>query len=130
MRILVLHGFSGNFGDSAMLEGVVCNLLRNLPAAELFVADRPGLRTNIWNLPRVQRQTIPAVQLPYEDLVAELPYFWRYRERCRKVSRWWLSLALGSTRRAKEIRLSGVTAGDGTTEQFCAPFDALHMVGW
>ena len=64
MRLLVLHGSSGNFGDTAMLEGVVRNLLRNLPSAELFVADRAGLRTHVWDLKRVHRLRVPDLVFP------------------------------------------------------------------
>lgn len=60
MRLLVLHGSSANFGDTAMLEAVVPNLLRNFPAAELYVADRPGLRTNLWGLAQVRSSPYPS----------------------------------------------------------------------
>jgi polysaccharide pyruvyl transferase WcaK-like protein len=73
MKFLVLHGSSANFGDTAMLEGVVLNLARNLPAADLYVAERPGLQTNVWASPRVHRQTIPNLIFPGEHVLAELP---------------------------------------------------------
>src|SRR5262249_28561249 len=72
MRLLIFQGGSGNFGDTAMLEGVVLNLHRNLPTAELFVADRPGLRTNIWHLPRVHKQLIPQPIFPLEYALARV----------------------------------------------------------
>jgi polysaccharide pyruvyl transferase WcaK-like protein len=130
-KILVLHGSSGNFGDSAMLEGVVSKLLTKLPSAQLFVADRPGLRTTLWNWRRVHKQCLPSVRLPYEHLLAELPYVWRYNVQWQKASRWCLSLALGQTRRSEGIRLSDTRSNtpEQTSSQFCSSFDGLHMVG-
>lgn len=132
MRLLVLHGSSANLGDTGMLEGVVLNLLRNLPAAELFVVDRPGLRTNIWDLPRVRRQFIPDVVFPCERALAEVPYLWRYDEQWRKAVRKWLALGLGRVFSAEAISIPGLTLANSkhkTLRELCAPFDGLHMVG-
>ncbi len=131
MRLLVLHGSSGNLGDTAMLEGVVLNLLRNVPAAELFVADRPGLRTNLWDLPRVYRQLIPGLVFPYEHALAEVPYLWRYDAKWRRAVRKWLALGLGRIFSANAISVPGLATANNkhTLHELCAPFDALHMVG-
>lgn len=127
MKLLVLHGSSANFGDTAMLEGVVLNLLRNLPAAELFVADRSGLSTNLWALSRVHKQTVPRLIFPCEDLLAEAPYLWRYDARWRKAVHKWLALGLERTFSARTIRVGGL--GATNLDEFCARFDGLHMVG-
>jgi polysaccharide pyruvyl transferase WcaK-like protein len=131
MRILVLHGSSGNLGDTAMLEGVVLNLLRNLPAAELFVADQPGLRTNLWDLPRVHRQLIPGLVFPYEVALAEVPYLWRYDAKWRRAIRKWLALGLGRIFSANAISVPSLVTANSkhTLYELCAQFDALHMVG-
>lgn len=132
MRLLVFHaGSSGNLGDTGMLEGVVLNLLRNLPAAQLFVADQPGLRTNIWDLPRVHRQIIPWLVFPYEGALAEVPYLWRYDEKWRGAVRKWLSLGVGRIFSANAISCPSLATANRihTLREFCAPFDGLHMVG-
>lgn len=126
MKLLVLHGSSANFGDTAMLEGVVLSLVRNLPTAELYVAERPGLRTNVWAAPRVYRQTIPNLIFPGDHLLSEVRYLWRYDERWRKGVHKWLALGLGKTFSARTIRLAGSQAN---LHEFCAGFDGLHMVG-
>src|SRR5215469_10492121 len=127
MKLLVLHGSSANFGDTAMLEGVVLNLLRNLPGAELFVADRFGLRTNLWALSRVHKQTIPRLIFPGENVLAEARYLWRYDARWRKGVHKWLSLGLERMFSARTIRVDSLA---GTNlDEFCAQFDGLHMVG-
>jgi polysaccharide pyruvyl transferase WcaK-like protein len=131
MRLLVLHGSSGNLGDTGMLEGVVLNLLRNLPGAELFVADRPGLRTNLWDLPRVHRQLIPGLVFPYEDALAEVPYLWRYDGKWRGAVRRWFALGVGRIFSADAISVPSLATANSklTLHELCAPFDALHMVG-
>lgn len=131
MKLLILHGSSGNFGDTAMLEAVVLDLLRELPTAELFVVDQPGLRTKIWSLSRVHKHPMPKLVFPYEHALAEVPYFWRYRERWRKGVRRWLALGLGGILSAKAIRIADADAFEGrsTLDALCAPFDGLHMVG-
>jgi polysaccharide pyruvyl transferase WcaK-like protein len=130
MKLLVLHGSSGNLGDTGMLEGVVLNLLRNLPEAELFVADRPGLRTNVWDLPRVHRQLIPGLVFPYEDALAEAPYLWRYDGKWREAVRRWLALGVGRIFSANAISVpSSAPNSKHTLHDLCASFDALHMVG-
>ena len=127
MKLLVLHGSSANFGDTAMLEGVVLNLLRNLPAAELFVADRSGIKTGLWALSRVHKQTIPRLIFPCEDVLAEARYLWRYDARWRRAVHKWLALGLERTFSAKTIRVADLAATN--LHEFCARFDALHMVG-
>ena len=131
MRLLIFQGGSGNFGDTAMLEGVVLNLRRNLPTAELFVADRPGLRTNIWHLPGVHKQLIPQPIFPLEYALARVPYLWRYDEKWRRTVHRWLPLGQGRIFSAKAVRVRGLatTNGGHTLHELCAPFDALHMVG-
>ena len=56
MKILVDHCAYNNLGDTAMLESAVSRLLHTLPHAELFVIDRPILKTAIWDLDRVSRE--------------------------------------------------------------------------
>jgi polysaccharide pyruvyl transferase WcaK-like protein len=129
MKIFVLHGSSGNFGDTAMLEGVVLNLLRNLSRTELFVTDQQGLRTNIWDLPRVHKQDLPTLTFPWEHSLAEVPYLWRYDVQWRRAVRKWVSLGLGRTFSSKAIRVSGAANCKCTLHELCARFDALHMVG-
>src|SRR5690348_4748814 len=132
MRLLVLHGSSGNFGDTAMLEGVVRNLLRSLPSADLFVADRAGLRTHVWGLKRVHRLRVPDLVFPGEHALANLRYLWRYAARWRRtVRRRWFPLALGGITSTRAIHLRDLEAEHNTETlyEFCAPFDALHMVG-
>ena len=129
MRLLVFQGGTGNFGDTAMLEGVVLNLRRNLPSAELFVVDRPGLRTNIWELPHVHRQLIPEPVFPFENALASVPYLWRYSETWRRAAHGLLPLGLGRIFSAKEVGVPSLATGKRTLHELCAPFDALHMVG-
>lgn len=131
MRLLVTSGGTANFGDTAMLEGVVLNLLRNLPTAELFVADRPGLRTGIWGLERVHRQPISGVVFPGDRALEELRYLWRYDLQWRNALQKWLSLGLGRVFSTRAIGVRGLAAANGkcALRELCAGFDALHMVG-
>lgn len=131
MRLLVANSGTANLGDTAMLEGVVLNLLRNLPAAELYVADRPGLRTDIWGLPRVHRQLLSRVVFPGDQALAELRYLWRYDAKWRRAVQKWLSPGLGRMFSTRLIGVRGLkTVNDKCTlRELCGRFDALHMVG-
>jgi len=127
MKILVFHGSAGNFGDTAMLEGVVLNLLRNFPSVELFVAHRPGLRTTVWERVQVRRQAIPWLTFPSESALAGKRYFWRHHQWWWETTRKSYALLLGRVVSAKTIRVTGVP--EANLADFCAKFDALHMVG-
>jgi len=131
MKILVLHGSSGNLGDTAMLEGTVLTLLRNLPTAELFIIDQPGLRTTIWKLPRVHKQSFPKFSFPYEYALAAVPYFWRYQQQWRHALRGSLALGIGRIFSPNSTRVPRFQAVEGprTIKELCDPFDGLYMVG-
>ena len=129
MRILIFHGDYGNFGDAGMLESVVRNLYRNLPDAELYVVDRKESRADVWNLSCVRRQFLPWLKLPWGNALSGVPYFWRHDELWRTVASKGFSLGVGSIFAAEKIRISALSTGEDTLEEFCRRFDSLHVVG-
>ena len=86
MRILVDHGASNNLGDTSMIEGAVLRLLDLLPGEEIFVIDRPSLKTKIFGLPNVLRQEDYSVKPMWADVLTDAPFLWRYSQYWKKIA--------------------------------------------
>lgn len=126
LKILVYHGTSSsdNLGDTAMLDGAVRELTKISPKNKLAVVTNPNARTNIWELNNVRFQQIKELEI--KTPVDRLPKG-SLRAAARKVTpswlvRWWLGRDARhfldvSDPRCDELR------------EFCANFDALHIVG-
>jgi polysaccharide pyruvyl transferase WcaK-like protein len=132
LKLLVDHGAYNNLGDIAQIEGAVSKLGSVLQGADIFVVDRPSIRTEIWNLPRVHRQNEYRVNPPLADLFARAPFVWRYADRWRRLTEQLALIWLERLGAPSTIRLRGGDAGNGqraSLGDFCAPFDALLVSG-
>lgn len=132
MKILIDHGSSYNLGDTAMLEAVVLRLNQIFPQSELFVIDRPNLKTMIWDLPNVYKQSVYIVRIITANAIEKLPYFCRYSTFWRKLISNLILISLGNFMRAGSLVISSSTknnAGVKNLKSFCDPFDALCIVG-
>jgi polysaccharide pyruvyl transferase WcaK-like protein len=132
MKVLVDHGAYGNLGDTSMIEAVVLRLQHLLPEDEIYVIDRPSLKTKVWDLPNVFRQEDYSVKVVLEDTLARAPFLWRYSGDWRKLTSKVELLFTGSSFAAGSFSL----CNSRNTEirfpnlgKFCEQFDALHIVG-
>jgi polysaccharide pyruvyl transferase WcaK-like protein len=129
MRILVDHGGYKNLGDTGMLEGGVNRLLRAAAGHQLAVREFP-LPTDVWSHPNVSRVALrvapPAARGLY--LLREVaPARWH-----PALTRLWS--AGGHALLARPFDPRAVRIDDGTPEaptlaEWCAGYDALHVLG-
>lgn len=135
MKLLVDHGAYGNLGDTAMIEGVVLRLKSILPEAEIFVVDSQSLKTVIWDFPGVFRQkeyNEYIVKSFFMNIFAGVPFFRRYRNCWRKVSRKITLWSLGRFFPAGSLSIANYSKTENKSiklSEFCEQFDALHIVG-
>jgi polysaccharide pyruvyl transferase WcaK-like protein len=132
MKILVDHGSSYNLGDTAMIEGVVSRLMSILPGAEIFVIDRPNLKTMIWDLPGVSRQKEYVAKPIFADMFSGVRFFWRFNGPWQRAISKITLACMGKilSLRSLPISKNGKSEkGSVKLGEFCEQFDALHIVG-
>jgi len=130
MRILVDHGAYGNLGDTSMVEGAVLRLLDLLPGEEIFVIDRPSLRTNIFGLPNVFRQVDYSVKPKWADVLTDAPFLWRYNQYWGRIASKLTLLFVGNLFPASSFSENGESRFKRMIlSDFCEQFDGLHIVG-
>lgn len=122
MKILVDHGSYLNLGDMAMLEGAVTRLHHALPDAELHVIHR-NIPTGIFQEPYVTRVPNYELHLGLEQVLQSVSRSSAHGAAVRGAL---TQLAFGAS--AEVIRL---TQRETTlrAREFCAQYDALHLVG-
>lgn len=132
MKILVDHGAHANIGDVSIIEGAVLRLVNLLPEDEIYVIDRPSLRTKIWDLPKVFRQKEFSVKTVWGDLMANVPFLWHYSEYWKRII---LKLSLLSMRNLFSENSFYACYNENTKAkpmaftELCEQFNALHIVG-
>ena len=132
MKILVDHGAFQNLGDTAMLEAVVQRLRLVIPQADVYVINRPSLHTRIWEQPQVFPQESYDAQPFCPSLLDKLPYLWRHNEAWQRVTCGLTLLSVGGAGSRRKLPLSLRARGQkgaASLDQFCNPFDALHVAG-
>ncbi len=129
MRLLVDHGSSHNLGDTAMIEGVVLHLQRAFPNAQIAVVDHPRLVTHLYDSGRILRNNAYSIRIGGGTFLGRLRFFHRYRKAWQR----WVQKALLASiipfSGACTLRLCNAQTGVLTLGDYCAPFDALHIVG-
>ena len=132
MKLLLDHGGYGNFGDTAMLEGVCLRLMRAFPQAQISVVDHPGLQTSIWSYPGIHRQRDYNLESLWPDLVRNVRFFWRYDSAWRRASQKMTLRLLADVAAAGSLilRFEGEAGlSNMTLDAFCENFDGLHIAG-
>lgn len=132
MKLLVEHRSNANLGDTAMIEGCIHALRASCAEWELFVPDRPGLNTMLWNLPSIRRVCDYAVDHAYTNLFLGRRFLWRFNGWYQALLVWAHMQMLGRGVTAGSLPLSPLTreqSGHRTLGEFCQNFDALHFVG-
>ena len=126
MKILIDHGTWRNFGDLAMLEGVLGQYTRQ-SWAQTFVVDCPFLAAGLGESQPTRRVPAPVLRLPLWRGLSRLPYLWRHRawlQRLGHAPYFFTSGRFGTDPR----RL--LPGNDGCTlDEYCRRFDAYHVVG-
>ncbi len=111
-----------------MIEGVVLRLRHLYPADEIHVTDRPLLKTTLWSREGIFKSGPCQVGAWSQHFLSQLPYFWRYSRPWSSVAR---KGALLATRfmNIKPAALYRDRVQVATFDDYCRPFDALHVVG-
>ncbi len=132
MQLLVDHGGYGNLGDASIVESVVLRLRDLLPKAAIRLLDLPSIRTTIWSVHGVYRHNLYAVMPFGGDVIADVPFFWRYSSSWHSTAFRITMSCLGSVLPAGSLLLYPKDTAKTTISklsQFCGQFDALHMAG-
>src|SRR5258708_4401630 len=122
MNILVDHGSYLNLGDVAILESAVTRLHHALPDAQLHVVYR-DMPTKIYQAPCVTRVPNYEIELAAKNRLQPLL---GTKSDSAAVRVGLIQLALGK-------RATGLTITQNnrrlSADEFCKPYDALHLVG-
>ncbi|MBL7069009.1 MAG: polysaccharide pyruvyl transferase family protein [Candidatus Omnitrophica bacterium] len=130
MKILVDPASSYNLGDTAMLEGAVCRLTHIMPDVEMFIIERPRLKTMLWRFPRVTKQREYRVRSVVGNMLESAPFLWRYHNNWQRFVFNIALSCLGIFFRAESLSVSSkINAESKTLKEICKLFDALFIVG-
>jgi len=132
MKILIDHGAHHNLGDIAILEGAVIRLHSLFPQMNISVVNRANLETRIWKMPNVSKYEGATIKIPLDNLIEEIPFFWRYDDRWRKQLCNYTLRRFSTSKSACRLPITANPKSSiriGTLGGFCDPFDALLISG-